>query len=498
MIKRINEALPFLFLSFVFTMVVFSFRDNPFSNVLSGHDSSMFLYFGKGISKGLIPYKDMLDHKGPVLFIIQYFSVLIGFGNISLGIWLVECFFLLASLVFLYKTCCLYTGNKVISATALVFLLPLLILCYDGGNYSEEFALLFINISFYLFSKIVLQQKISQVEYVLIGIFGAATFFIRVNMISLWAVFCLFLCYMDIQDKKIVNLVAQVKGIFIGGISATLLVILLSLFQNNLKEMFQQAFTMNFLYSESDLLGKINTIIRFTSLLLKTGLFPFIVIYFVSFFAKNKKLQNRIYFVLSTYFIVNFLTVILSGRYYTHYFITQFAPLAVILALSIQFITSIVIQKRKTLSLFILMITILPATVSSFKTYNWAFNTHSSVETNQIESLAKYISQNTINSDTIYVHNINANIYLLSNRYSNSRFFVLPSVNYDNFPKMKNEFSKKMDSNPPKFIVVRRQLLEDTRTSSNLNNEVFNVIEDKYHQVDEIKSDSYLLYEICK
>ena len=155
----------------------------------------MFLYFGKGISDGLIPYKDMLDHKGPILFIIQYLAVLAGFGNFSLGIWLIECLFFLGTLFSLYKTCYLCINDKLISAVSVTFLTPLFILCYDGGNYSEEFALLFISISLYFFCKIFFKRRVSRVEYLLVGFLGAATFFIRLNMISLWVVFCLFLVF---------------------------------------------------------------------------------------------------------------------------------------------------------------------------------------------------------------------------------------------------------------------------------------------------------------
>lgn len=498
--KKIERTLPFLFLTLVFVIIIFSFRDNPFSNVLSGHDSSMFLYFGKGMSEGLVPYKDMLDHKGPVLFIIEYLAVLVGFGNYSIGIWIVECFFLGITLIYLYKTCFIFTEKKSISTIAVTLLTPLFILCYDGGNYSEEFALLFISVAFYLFSKIIILNRKTQLDYVLIGFLGAATFFIRVNMISLWLVYCLFLLSMNLYDKKISILSQQIKGIFIGGAALTLLIVIYSFFQNNLKEMIQQAFVMNLLYSESDLIGKFKTTLSFIDLLLKTGLFPLVVIFFVSLFANNKRLNERVYLVLCVYFVVNFLTVILSGRYYTHYLITQFAPLVVVIALSIQFILSLLINRKKfVFALITMLVIILPSTFSAFKTYNWSFNTNKvNSDKDQIELIASFIKKNSFKNDAIYVHNINANIYLLSNRYSNSRFFVLPSVNYDKFPEMKNEFSKEMESNPPKFVVVRKDSLAQKKSSSNLNSAVFKVLDKRYHVVNKINSESYLLYEIIK
>ncbi len=495
--KKIEKVVPYVFLIVMFGVIIFSFRDNPISKVLSGHDSSMFLYFGRGISDGLVPYKDMLDHKGPILFIIEYLAVLIGLGNISLGIWIVECLFLFFSLIFLYKTNYLYTENRLVSTLALVLMTPLFILCYDGGNYSEEFALLFISIAFYVFSKILFQKKVSQISYIVVGLVGAATFFIRVNMIALWVVFCLFLFFTNIKDKKMDVLIKQIKGIFIGGIAFTMLIILLSLFQGNLKEMFQQAFVMNLLYSDSNLTDKIRTTFNFIDLLLRTGLFPLIVVFFISIFLDRKRIETKVYSILSFYFFFNFLTVVLSGRYYTHYLITQLAPLSIVIAISIQYILSPIVKKEKQFIAFLILLAIsFPATISAFKTYNWNFSVYPNSDTNQIEVLSKYIKKNTNKKDTIYVHNINANVYLLSGRYSNSRFFVLPSVNYDDFPKMQSEFSKKMSDNPPKYIVIRRQALADRQSSSNLNNVVFDMLESNFHEISKINVDNYILYEM--
>ncbi|AXG38649.1 prepilin-type cleavage/methylation protein [Enterococcus gilvus] len=497
--KKINKVSPFLLLFFVFVVIIFSFRDNPFSKVLSGHDSSMFLYFGKGISDGLVPYKDMLDHKGPVLFIIEYLAVLIGFGNIPLGIWVLECLFLIGSITFLYKTNRLYTDNKLIASVSVAFLMPLFILCYDGGNYSEEFALLFISCAFYLFSKIIIQNKKSKIEYMLIGILGALTFFIRVNMISLWVVFCLYLVFINVHDKKYSILIQQIKGIFLGGFLTTMAIILVSLLQNNLKQMFHQAFVMNILYSESDLIGKLETARSFIELLLKTGTLPMVLIFFISFLSSKRELSTKVFIVLSSYFLLNFFTVVLSGRYYTHYLITQFAPLAVVLSLSIQFITTSIVNKKKLfLASMLLLLTTLPASIPAIETYNLGFKNYSGSEVEQIKGISKFIKENSSQNDTIYVHNINANIYLLSDRYSNSRFFVLPAINYDKFPEMQSEFSKEMKSNPPKFIVIRKQLLSDKQNSSNMNNVVFSNLENKYHSNDKIITDNYILYELNK
>lgn len=495
--KKIKNLLPYFFLFFVFIMVIFSLRSNPFSTVLNEHDSSMFLYFGKGMTEGLIPYKDMLDHKGPVLFIIQLFAALIGNGNISFGIWILECLFLFITIVFLYKNCFLYVESRIISAVAIIFLTPLFICCFDGGNYSEEFALSFISVSFFLFSKIALQDEISKTGYFFIGFFGAATFFIRVNMISLWVVFCLFLVFQGIKNQKMRILIQQIKNIFLGGFFLTAIVILISLIQHNLREMFQQAFLMNILYSNSNFYEKLQSSFSFIDLLLKTGIFPILVIYFISLFNKQSIIPKNVHWILIIYFIFNFITVILSGRYYTHYLITQFAPISVFLAIAIRFILrSIKKNKARLISLILLLTIIVPSTSIAFRTYNYRFNNSIFPGDEELRGFSKYINENSLKKDKIYVHNIDANVYLLSDRYSNSRFFVLPAVNYNDFPKLRGEFNKDFNTHPPKYVVVRKCFFEDAENTSNLNDIVFKELENKYHEIKPVKAENYSLFKL--
>ena len=35
-------------------------------------DSTYYLYFGQAMEKGLVMYADIFDHKGPLLFVINY------------------------------------------------------------------------------------------------------------------------------------------------------------------------------------------------------------------------------------------------------------------------------------------------------------------------------------------------------------------------------------------------------------------------------------------
>ena len=56
--------------------VIFSLQLNscPFNNRGVGMDSSIFMYVGRQMTHGMVPYRDMFDHKGIVLYFLEYFG----------------------------------------------------------------------------------------------------------------------------------------------------------------------------------------------------------------------------------------------------------------------------------------------------------------------------------------------------------------------------------------------------------------------------------------
>ena len=89
-----------------------------------------------------------------------------------------------------------------------------------------------------------------------------------------------------------------------------------------------------------------------------------------------------------------------------------------------------------------------------------------------------------------------ANIYLMSNRYSNSRFFVLPAINYLNFPSLSEEFKESLARNKPKFIVTRNGVLSTTSNDNYLDKAVFNATQQDYIIVKYFENSPFTLYKL--
>ena len=179
-------------------------------------DSSVFYYVARVMANGGMPYKDTFDHKGPLLYVLNLIGQRISSWR---GIWAVELIFLTAAFYLMYRTARLLSG-RLFSVIAVLAAGALLYEFFDGGNYSEEYALLFIAGAQYIFADYFLNQKITTLRLVLCGASFGAVLMLRPNMASLWVVMCLGVLYQCVRDKK----AADLAGFLLFFLAGTLLV----------------------------------------------------------------------------------------------------------------------------------------------------------------------------------------------------------------------------------------------------------------------------------
>lgn len=126
-----ENILIFIILLFITFLVMLMSPLNLFSiNGVSGIDSSVFKTIGYYMSNGLSPYKDIFDHKGPILYILNYLGYIISPNR---GIWVIEFVFMFISTCFIYKISRLKCDKK-ISIFITIIILSLLCLYFEQGN----------------------------------------------------------------------------------------------------------------------------------------------------------------------------------------------------------------------------------------------------------------------------------------------------------------------------------------------------------------------------
>ena len=128
-----------------------------------GIDSSVFQTVAFYMSKGYMPYKDVFDHKGPLIYIYNWIGMQISYGR---GIWLLEYVSLFITFFILYKIARL-TSPPFISALTLFISGSGLFGYFQGGNLTEEYALPFLSVGVLIFTDFFLNNKISKIRLIL-------------------------------------------------------------------------------------------------------------------------------------------------------------------------------------------------------------------------------------------------------------------------------------------------------------------------------------------
>jgi len=132
-----------LVLAVVFSLVFYT-CNSPLGPDI-GSDNAMYLTMGTALAKGWAPYKDIFDHKGPLLFILQMIPQLFSSGYMTVTVFLQEVLFLWACLLLLAR---LDRRGDVSALAVQMIYLGVYARLVDGGNLTEEYANLFTLIGF--------------------------------------------------------------------------------------------------------------------------------------------------------------------------------------------------------------------------------------------------------------------------------------------------------------------------------------------------------------
>lgn len=287
---------------------------SPISRALPGTDSSVFIYMGRAINRGFIPYKEVFDHKGPVLYLINFLGTLPG------GTWLLWIFELLSicvAIYFAYKTAKIFS-KPLVAFLSTVISISTVAVYFSSGNLVEEYALPFIFISLYIFTSSIWKEKnLNKKQLMILGSCAAAVLFLRPNMIAIWLSYCPILFFAVIFRKKF----KIATGYILYFICGTLFVsvpIAIYLFVNKALNDFYLAYILfNLKYTQLMPGNRIMAITSYIDLLATSSLC--ILIYYLILRKNNSKKEGLLIFSLMVYFCASFVFIGSTGTGYAHY-----------------------------------------------------------------------------------------------------------------------------------------------------------------------------------
>ncbi len=288
---------------------------NPWKVADVSTDSSVFKTVALYMQKGLMPYRDIFDHKGPIIYLINYCGNLISYYR---GLWVLECFFLFGSFIFLFRTARLFTDRLnsfllVILSTAPLFTF------FESGNFTEEYAMFFIAAGVFVFSDYLKNTRVNSFRLFFCGFSFACVLMLRVNMVGIWVVFCLAVLAKTCIGKEYKLLGRFLLWFLLGALSVILPVLIWLAINGALGGFWNDYILFNMTYISRDPLTgradgfqKLNAFITFSSITLVKISFVVSLVLAV----KKKDLFNVS--VLGA-ILINLLLIAISGQTYMHY-----------------------------------------------------------------------------------------------------------------------------------------------------------------------------------
>ncbi|EOS20473.1 hypothetical protein C804_06318 [Lachnospiraceae bacterium A4] len=434
-----------LFLGFVISMQC---EIAPYSKKLPGIDESVFETMGYLMTKGYIPYRDSFDHKGPLLYIINWLGMQISYYR---GIWIIELIVITSTFFILYKITRLVCGRLggcfsmfVISSSLLFYL--------DGGNLVEEYAMPFIAVSVYFFLDYFLNQKISIYRLIICGFSFGAVLLLRANMISVWICFCIAVFIQLISNKQYKKIIEFILW-FLSGMMLILLPVFIWLALNHaFKDFWNDYIIFNKMYVSNSvratLLNKFNSFQYFLNNVLIIGSTVMTV-----YLCRLKRGYCDIAYLICL--MVTLPLISMSGMSYAHYGMVLVPLMAYPIA---NFISSgKLYEKNAGISIVIIWLlinyTITPfGTAVSHLIENYI--NRNIDQRNGIYDIVELIENNTDEQDKITVWGNWNIIYLLSKRMPASKYsYQFPIAEVDE--SIYEEYFNDLELTPPTFVIVK-------------------------------------------
>lgn len=155
-------------------------------------DSSVFAYIGWAMKHGLMPYRDVWDHKGPLLYYLQFAGMSLR-STSTFGIGLLEVIALALAFFFIYRVITSF-ASRFVSIAMAAFSVAFVAHFNAGGNMCESWALLPLTTAHYACWR--WSQRTSQIWCApMMGVCFACIFWLRPNMgaypaIAVLVMFC--------------------------------------------------------------------------------------------------------------------------------------------------------------------------------------------------------------------------------------------------------------------------------------------------------------------
>lgn len=427
----------------------------PLTKTYTYTDSSVFIYIGKMMQRGYVPYRDLFDHKGILLYVIQFLGSIMTPESLT-GIWLIEVAHMIFTTCMLFKIAGLFTEDRSVKYISVI---AVVIMCgmntYEGGNFTEEYALPWISLALYIFLKYFINFEYQFKEIIWLGIGFGVVALLRVNMAVIWAVMMPIVLAVMLWKRQWKTIGNCAMGFCLGLILVFVPVCVYLLCTGSFQDFIQCYITFNFGYSDggSNWAGVSSAIVK--------GLrnLPYAVAAIV--LSLWPHIKNRLYVLNLLILTVSLYFAHMSGRYYQHYGIILLPMFVVVFVCALSNLYEILSVrgrigfKMKFPGMFIMILGLVLAVVAVFfLQYKWAnLIREPMMQAGGVSQLTEYIKDNSAEEEDVLIVGNDSKYYLLADRYTKNKYFYqTPPIKISD--EIYEEFMEELEKCNSKLIVV--------------------------------------------
>jgi 4-amino-4-deoxy-L-arabinose transferase-like glycosyltransferase len=310
-------------------------------------DEAVYSYVGWGMLDGLVPYKDVFDHKPPGIYLLYALAFLL-FGPKALSIKVFATIYTLGTVLAVFLVGRKMAGERVGCMAALLFGIFSCGPKIEGGGVNTEiFLVLPYTLAAYSLLRTV--ETAERRHYLFFGLWtGLASIIKQVALVNLcWlAAYWLVCIWRDSTWSAVANIVRNAVLVMVGVALPWLPFVLYFYLSDAIKDFFywQVGFNFNYIYtSYQDLPVTAIFIEQMKGVLSENGLLWLLSLAGIGFLyqqmrnpgifstgSEPKPLEPMIFFLMATWPIFCFFAISLGGRYYGHYFIQIIPSLSIL------------------------------------------------------------------------------------------------------------------------------------------------------------------------
>jgi hypothetical protein len=216
-------------------------------------DSNALFTMGKAMFNGKVLYRDVFDHKGPILHFLHGLAWLIS-HNSFFGVWLLEIIACYFTLLFSYRILELYTDKKAILMMPVFAIILYTTKAMCHGDSAEELCLPWLMYAVFVVVKSLKEKEdICPKALFLIGVTSGCILWIKYTMLGFYVGWVVVPLYFAIKNKNWNYIRNMVLFIGAGVLTITLPVLLYFLVNGALYDLWDTYFYTNlFKYTSSE------------------------------------------------------------------------------------------------------------------------------------------------------------------------------------------------------------------------------------------------------